>query len=181
MNLMSRLRFALSRRRVDEETRLELEAHLELLVEKYTRSGMTPDEARIAARRQLGNTLLVREEMYRMNSIGWIERVSSDLSFALRMIRRNAGFAAAAIATLALGTGATTAIFAVVNGVLIRPLPYPDPDALIAVWHSAQFQSVTSNNIRLSSTMYLAYRAHNETFQDFGVWHTGAANVTMTV
>ena len=178
MSLMSRLRFALSRRRVDEETRLELEAHLELLVEKYARSGMTPDEARIAARRQLGNTLRVREEMYRMNSIGWIERVSSDLSFALRMIRRNAGFAAAAIATLALGTGATTAIFAVVNGVLIRPLPYPDPDALIAVWHSAQFQSVTSNNIRLSSTMYLAYRAHNETFQDFGVWHTGAANVT---
>ena len=62
MSLMSRLRFALSRRRVDEETRLELEAHLELLVEKYARSGMTPDEARIAARRQLGNTLLVREE-----------------------------------------------------------------------------------------------------------------------
>jgi len=177
-DLTSRLRFALSRRRVDEETRLELEAHLELLVDKYARSGMTPEDARIAARRQLGNTLLVREEMYRMNSIGWIERISGDLAFALRMIRRNAGFAVAAIATLALGTGATTAVFTVVNGVLIRPLPYPDPDALIGVWHSAQFQGVTSSNIRLSSTMYLAYRERNATFQHFGVWHTGAASVT---
>jgi predicted permease len=113
-----------------------------------------------------------------MNSIGWIERVAQDLRFAFRMIRRDTGFAVAAIGTLALGIGATTAVFSVVNGVLIRPLPYPQPDALIAVWHSAQFQGVTSNNIPLSSTMYLTYRERNQTFQDFGVWRAGAANVT---
>ena len=153
------IRFALSRHRVDEVTRFEL-------------------QAQIAARRQLGYSLLVREEMYQMNSIGGLERVIQDLRFALRMIRRNTGFAVAAIGTLALGIGATTAVFSVVNAVLIRPLPYPEPDALVAVWHSAQFQGATSNNIPLSSTMYLTYRERNETFQDFGVWHTGAASVT---
>src|SRR5262249_15904397 len=58
------------------------------------------------------------------------------------------------------------------------PLPYPNPDALVGIWHRAQFQGVTSNNVRLSSTMYLAYREHNKTFQEFGLWHTGAASVT---
>jgi putative ABC transport system permease protein len=178
VDVASRLRFAWSRQRADEETRLELEAHLELLVDKYIRSGMTTEEAQTTARRQLGNTLLVREEVHQMNSIGWIERVTQDLRFAFRMIHRNAGFAATAIATLALGIGATTEVFTVVNGVLIRPLPYPEPDALVAVWHSAQFQAVRSSNIPLSSTMYLAYREHSTTFQDFGVWHTAAASMT---
>jgi putative ABC transport system permease protein len=117
-------------------------------------------------------------EIYQMNSIGTLEQLTTDLRFASRMLRRNTGFALAAIGTLALGIGATTAIFSVVNGVLIRPLPYPQPDALVGIWHSAQFQGVTSGNIRLSSTMYLAYREHNQTFQEFGVWHTDAANVT---
>jgi predicted permease len=175
---VSRLFFALVRRRLDDDARLEIDAHLDLLTERYLRQGMTPEAAHLAARRQVGNTMLVREEMYEMNSIGWIESVARDLRFALRMLRRNTGFAGAAIVTLALGIGATTAVFSVVNAVLIRPLPYPDPDALVAVWHSAQFQGTTSNNIPLSSTMYLTYRERNETFQHFGVWRTGAASVT---
>jgi predicted permease len=113
-----------------------------------------------------------------MNSIGWLERLTGDLRFACRMIRRNTAFALTAIGTLALGIGATTTIFSVVNGVMLRPLPYPQPEALVGVWHTAQFQGVTSSNVRLSSTMYLAYGEHNQTFQHFGVWHTGAANVT---
>ena len=176
--ICTRLRFAFSRQRIDEETQRELETHLELLVDRYVRSGKTPQAAYTAARRQLGSTLLVREEIYQMNSIGTLEQLTTDLRFASRMLHRNRGFALAAIGTLALGIGATTAIFSVVNGVLIRPLPYPQPDALVAIWHSAQFQGVTSSNIRLSSTMHLAYREHNQTFQDFGVWHTETANVT---
>jgi predicted permease len=176
--VVSRLFCVMVRRRLDHDARLEMDAHLELLAERYLRQGMTTEGARSAARRQLGNTLLVREEMYQMNSFGWIERISQDLRVALRMIRTNPGFAVAAIGTLALGIGATTAVFSVVNTVLIRPLPYPDPDALVSVWHSAQFQGRTSNDIPLSSTMYLTYRERNETFQHFGVWRTGAASVT---
>lgn len=174
----SRLRFAFSRQRIDEETQRELETHLELLVDRYVRSGMTPEAAYTAARRQLGSTVLVREEIHQMNSIGWLEQLTADLRFAARMLRRDVGFALAAVGTLALGIGATTTIFSVVYGVMIRPLPYPQPDALVGIWHTAQFQGVTSSNIGLSSTMYLSYREHNQTFQQFGLWRTGAANVT---
>jgi putative ABC transport system permease protein len=178
VTLCSRLRFAFSRQRLDEETQLELESHLELLVDRYVRSGKTPQAAHMAARRQLGSTVLVREEIHQMNSIGRLEQLTADLRFAFRMLRRNVGFALAAIGTLALGIGATTTIFSVVNDVMIRPLPYPQPDALVAIWHSAQFQGVRSSNIPLSSTMYLTYREHNQTFEQFGLWHTEAANVT---
>jgi putative ABC transport system permease protein len=173
-----RLRFTLSRRCLDEEIQIELEAHLDLLVDRYVRSGLAPQAAYAAARRQLGNTLLIREEVHQMNSIGWLERLGTDLRAASRDLCRHVGFALAAVGTLALGIGATTTIFSVVNAVLVRPLPYPQPDALVGIWHSAQFQGVTSSNVRLSSTMYLTYRDHNRTFQEFGVWHTGAASIT---
>jgi predicted permease len=178
VTFISRLRFVLSRERVDEETRHEVEAHLELLVERYRRSGMPEDEALNAARRQFGSVVFSREQVHEMNSIGWIERLVRDLRFTVRMLRRTPGFTFAAVATLALGIGATTAVFSVLNAILIRPLPYPQPDALVGVWHSAEFQGHTSNNVRLSSTMYLVYREHNQTFRDFGVWHTESATVT---
>ena len=111
--MCTRLRFAFSRQRIDEETERELEAHLELLVDRYVRSGKTPQAAYTAARRQLGNTLLVREEVHQMNSIGWLERLTADLRVASRMLRRDVSFALAAVGTLALGIGATTTIFSV--------------------------------------------------------------------
>src|SRR5262245_22606861 len=102
-----------------------------------------------------------------------LEAFLKDLRHAVRGLWKHAGFTMVAIVTLALGIAATTSIFSVVNGVLIKPLPYPQSEALVGIWHSAQFQGVTSNNVRLSSTMYLTYAAHNETFQEFGLWHDG--------
>ena len=101
-----------------------------------------------------------------------------EIRYALRGLRRNAGFTMAAVVTLALGVGATTAIFAVVNGVLIRPLPYPEPDRLIGVWHSAVFQGAAVNSMNFSPTMFVTYRDVNQTFQEFGVWSSSAASVT---
>ncbi len=158
--------------------RQELDAHVELLADRHIRAGMTAEEARAAARRRIGNALLVREEVYRMNSLPWIERMVQDLRVASRMLRRSPGVALVAIVTLALGIGATTAVFAVVNGVLIEPLPYPRPDALVSVWVSAEIQGARLDNVNLSSTQYLAFQEHHRTFESFGVWRRGAANVT---
>ena len=82
------------------------------------------------------------------------------------MLRKQPGFAAAAILMLALGIGATTAIFSVVNSVLIKPLPYPDSDALVSIVHSVD----GTDQAYFSDAIYLTYTEHSQTFQDFGVW-----------
>jgi hypothetical protein len=78
--------------RVDDEAKRELEAHLDLLIDRYVRFGMTPEGARRAARRQFGSSLLVRQERYQMNSIGWVDEAWSNVRFAIRQLRHSAGF-----------------------------------------------------------------------------------------
>jgi predicted permease len=101
-----------------------------------------------------------------------------DVRHSARMLRLNPGFSITAILTLALGIGATTAMFSVVSGVLIRPLPYPESDALVGVWHSAVFQGRAINNLNLSPPMYFGYQKYAQSFAEFGVWSNGAATVT---
>jgi predicted permease len=165
-------------RRVDRDIQRELEFHINERTDQLHAEGVPLDQARQAARRQFGSALRIREDAHRVDSVGWVEQLGQELRFAMRVFRKNPGFAATAVLTLALGIGATVAVFSVVNAVLIRPLPYPDPDRLIGLWHSAQFQAVTSRNVRLSSTMYLTYREHNRTFEHVGLWRSASATVT---
>jgi predicted permease len=174
----NRLADAFRSRRVDDDIQRELNFHINERTEQLHAEGMPLDEANRAARRHFGNALRIREDTHRVNSVGWIELFALEIRFAMRMFRKNPGFAAVAVLTLGLGIGATTAVFSVLNGILIRPLPYPEPDTLIGVWHSAQFQAMTSRNVRLSSTMYLTYREHNRTFEEIGLWRSGSATVT---
>ncbi len=126
----------LRRARWDEERERELQAYLEIETDENIARGMTPEEARYAARRKLGNPTLIREEIYRMNSLTFIESLWQDVRCGLRMLRKNAGFAMVAVLTLALGIGANTAIFSVIHAVLLSPLPYDHPDRITLVRES---------------------------------------------
>ena len=113
-----------------------------------------------------------------MNGSALIDNLWRDVRFSLRTMLRRPAATAITLLTIALGIGATTAIFSLVNAVLFRPLPYPEPQALVGVWHSSAAPGRELGNLGLSASMYLTYRDENRTFESFGVWNNGAASVT---
>ena len=119
--------------RSDAELDEEIEAHLELEVRANLDRGLSPAEARAAARRRFGNTALVMQQAREADLLFRLESLLTDLRHTLRSLARSPGFAMAAVLTLAVAIGATTAIFSVVDGVLLRPLPFPDADRLVRV------------------------------------------------
>src|SRR5262249_17379826 len=121
------------RRRWDDERARELESYLAIETDDNITRGMTPEEARLAARRKLGNVTRTREVIYEMNSVMLLETCCQDVRYGLRMLRRNPTFAAIAMLSLALGTGANTAIFQLVNAIRLRTLPVVRPQELAVI------------------------------------------------
>jgi predicted permease len=116
-----------------------------------------------------------------MNATGFFDSLGRDLRYSLRALRRTPMFTAVALLTLGIGIGATTAVFSVVNSVLLRPLPYPSADELVALQHTAPGApglATASGDLRLSPSMYFTYAEQNRTFKDMGVWFANLATVT---
>jgi hypothetical protein len=124
------------KRKLDQELEDEIRAHLEMQIEDDLRQGMSQEEARYAALRKFGGVEQVKESYRDRRSLAVVDSALLDIRYALRMLRRNPGFAAVAMLTLGLGIGANTAIFSMFEGVVLAPLPFRDAERLVAVLQS---------------------------------------------
>ncbi len=156
----------------------EAEHFLEEAAGELMDRGIGPEEARRRVRLELGTLMHLREDL---RSYGWesaLAGVLLDVRHAGRRLRSRPGFTAIAILTLALGIGVTTAIFSVVEGILLKPLPYPHAEQLVALWHTAP--GLHLDELNLSASLYFTYKEENRVFQDVGMWQTGAWTITGT-
>ncbi len=172
----------LRRNRWDDERARELEAHLAIETDENVVRGMSQAEARDAARRKLGNVTLVREEIYQMNTIGFLDSAWRDLRYGARLLRLNPGFALVAILSLALGVGANTAIFQLLDAVRIRTLPVENADELVDVriadpvgGRTGQF---TGRRPSLTNPLWEQIRDRQQVFTDVFAWSNASFNLT---
>jgi predicted permease len=175
------LRRFLRRARWHAERRAEIESYIQIETDENIARGMTEQEARAAARRKFGNPALVSEEIYHMNTMMVLHTMARDIRYGLRMLRHNPSFTVVALVTLALGIGANTAVFSVVNSVLLKPLAYPHPEELVAIWQKAPGAAGLANisgDLRMSASMFTTYSEQNRTLQAMGAWAKATASVT---
>lgn len=165
--LAARVRNAVTRRRLDTALDDELRSHLEMLADELVGRGLTPDEARRAARLRLGGADQIKESVRDARGLPRLESLAQDVRYAARLLARNRGFTAAAVAMLAVGIGANVAIFAVVNGLLLRPLPYPNQDRLVDVY---QWFADRDMDVPFAFPGFLDVRARQEVFEDVALY-----------
>ncbi len=170
------LRVILHRKSADREIADELRHYLDESIAALTAAGLTPADARRAAQLELGNLTALHEQV---RAYGWENALGtflSDLRYTLRRLRQKPGFATACLLTLALGIGATTAIFSVMEGVLWKPLPYPDAARIVALRHTAP--GIHIDDLNMAGSLYFTYREENRVFQDVAMWRYDTVTIT---
>jgi predicted permease len=169
--ITSFFRNLLRKREVEQALDDELKSAVELLTQEKMNEGLSHPEARRQALVELGGVEQVKEEVRAVRSGVFLETFAQDLRYALRILRKSPGFTAVVVLTIALGIGATTALFSVVDAVLVKPLPYPQPDRLVEV--GLDLPGINQFNWPLNPTDYFTFREQNRTFQDIGLYYTG--------
>jgi predicted permease len=170
-----------SRRQRYDDLSVSITEHLAEKAEELMEHGMSRAEAEQTARRAFGNVVLLEERSREIWQWQGMRSLAADLRLVIRRLKNAPGFAVTAVLTLAIGIGANTAVFSVLNAVLLKPLPYPQSEQLVALRFNAPgaagLTSFTSG-LRLSASMYFTFAEHNRTFQSLGIWTRGTANVT---
>jgi predicted permease len=178
---IARLGGTFSRGRRDTELEQELRLHLDLAAEEERRRSTTSESAHRMAAIQVGGVAQTMDALRDQRGLPGLEDLVHDLRHSVRTLRHSPTFTIVALLTLAIGIGATTAVFSVVNSVLLKPLAYPHAEELVAVWHKAPGAaglSTISGDLRLSPSMYFTYAERNRTFQAFGLWFAASNTVT---
>ena len=165
-----RLRGLVAFRARERELNDELAFHLELEIEQNIRLGMTPENARRAAHVAFGGVERYREGVLEVRNLVWLETLMQDLRHAIRSYRRTPGFTLVVVVTLALGICGATTIFGVVDAVMLRPLPYPDPDRLVHVYET----NPAGMDFTTSEPNFLDFAASNRTFETLGGYRLDA-------
>jgi predicted permease len=175
---MSWIRF-LRRRYWDQERSREIDAYLEIETADNIARGMTPADAASAAHRKFGNPTLVREEIYRMNTVSWLESIAQDIRYGLRTMVANPGFSLVAILSLALGIGANTAIFQLLNAISLRSLPIRNPHelALITIAGGSHGMGVSDGKDDVTRPMWEEIRRDHSAFSGVFAWRSNRGTV----
>ena len=173
---MAFFRNLFSRGAVERDLDEELRSYVDLLTDEKIKAGMTPDAARRAARLEAGGVEQIKEEVRDVRSGELVENTLRDLKYGWRQLRRSPAFATLAVLTIALGIGANSAIFSVINGVVRKPLAYPDADRLMFI--TSQFRNMKFDRFWVSAPEYLEFRERNKAFQSIAAYSTGAMNVS---
>jgi putative ABC transport system permease protein len=167
----------LRRRALDAELDAELAAHLELAIEDGLRRGLSLEEARRAARMALGGVEQAKELHREARGLPTLESIAQDVRYALRTLRRSPAFALLAVTILALGIGANTAIFSLTSAVLLRPLPFPDPDRLVLLWDDLSARGAPSR-VEPTPADYVAWKEQSRSFEELAMMTIGSYNLT---
>jgi putative ABC transport system permease protein len=181
---LSRCRALVSVRRLDEDFDHEVAAHIDMLTEANVRRGMTPDEARRAAIVRFGGPVQIKEQQREHRGLPFVETTRQDVRYAVRALRKNPAYAAVAIATLAIGIGAGTTVFSLAAAVLLRPLPYANPDQLVRIFEVNPLKRWTRNIA--SPANYADWKAQNTVFTDVAAYEqfnsdgSGASEMFLT-
>src|SRR5215475_12724561 len=158
--------------RKDQELTEEIETYLEMLIVQKINEGFSPAEARRAALIELGGREQVKEKVREARMGHQMETLRQDMRYALRMLRKNPAMTSIAVITLALGIGANTAIFSVVNALVFNPLPYPDPQRL--VWVTNDFRG----NEEIGVGNFRTYQTQSKTFDGLAAFDVGGGSLT---
>jgi len=174
LRLPHRIAGLLRRDDVDRELEEEMSAHIDLAIEENVKAGMSRQEARRMALARFGGKQQTKERVREERSLPQLEVLAQDFRYASRMLRKAPSFTAVAVITLALGIGATTAIFSVVYGVLLRPLPYKNPQQIVRVWE----QNDTGGRMRFADPNFDDLRAQNHSLTGMATFDDGLATIT---
>jgi predicted permease len=171
----------LARGRRYDDLSASIREHIAERTDELIDDGMPAAEAAQAARREFGNVALMEQRSREVWQWERLESILADLKLIFRRLRKSPGFTVSVVLTLAIGIGANTAVFSVLNRVILRPLPFPDSDRLVSLWLQAPGAAGLTNftgGLRLSSSMYFTFSEQSHAFQSVGVWGLYTANVT---